>query len=78
MKITSGSTPETAVLVDYLHRLIITAGTHPTPPIKVAEAAKAIENAQRDINISFVNELAPIFDRMNIDTNDVLEAAGAK
>ncbi|MBW8360010.1 MAG: nucleotide sugar dehydrogenase [Weeksellaceae bacterium] len=78
IKITSGSTPETAAAVDALYRLIITAGTHRAPSIKVAEAAKAIENAQRDLNISFVNELALIFDRVGIDTHDVLEAAGTK
>lgn len=78
VKITSGSTPEAAVMIDQLYRSIITAGTHPAPSIKVAEAAKAIENAQRDVNISFVNELALIFDRMNIDTSEVLEAAGTK
>lgn len=78
VKITSGSTPQTATFVDQLYRSIITAGTHRAPSIKVAEAAKAIENAQRDINISFVNELALMFDRMGIDTNDVLDAAGTK
>jgi UDP-N-acetyl-D-galactosamine dehydrogenase len=78
VKITSGSTPRTAAFVDQLYRSIITAGTHRAPSIKVAEAAKAIENAQRDINISFVNELALMFDRMGIDTNDVLDAAGTK
>ncbi len=78
VKITSGSTPQTATFVDQLYRSIITAGTHKAPSIKVAEAAKAIENAQRDMNISFVNELALIFDRMGIDTNDVLDAAGTK
>ncbi|MDP2188240.1 MAG: nucleotide sugar dehydrogenase [Sphingobacteriaceae bacterium] len=78
MKVTSGSTPEIAEEVDNLYRSIICAGTHRAPSIKVAEASKAIENAQRDINISFVNELALIFDRLNIDTNDVLEAAGTK
>ncbi|SOD81171.1 nucleotide sugar dehydrogenase [Spirosoma fluviale] len=78
VKITSGSTLETAAFVDQLYRSIITAGTHPAPSIKVAEAAKAIENAQRDINISFVNELALMFDRMGIDTNEVLDAAGTK
>jgi len=77
-KVTSGSTPEIAEKVDELYRSIITAGTHKAPSIKVAEASKAIENAQRDVNISFVNELALIFDRMGIDTNDVLEAAGTK
>ena len=77
-KVTSGSTPEIAVVVDSLYKSIIEAGTHKAPTIKVAEASKAIENAQRDVNISFVNELALIFDRMNIDTNDVLEAAGTK
>ncbi len=78
VKITSGSTPEAAVFVDELYGSIIEAGTYKAPSIKVAEAAKAIENAQRDINISFVNELALIFDRMGIDTNDVLAAAGTK
>lgn len=77
-KVTSGSTPEIAVLVDQLYKSIIAAGTHRAPSLKVAEASKAIENAQRDVNISFVNELALIFDRMGIDTNDVLEAAGTK
>ena len=77
-KVTSGSTPEIAELVDQLYRSIITAGTHKAPNLKVAEASKAIENAQRDVNISFVNELALIFDRMGIDTTDVIEAAGSK
>lgn len=77
-KVTSGSTPEIANLVDNLYGSIITAGTHKAPSIKVAEASKAIENAQRDINISFVNELALIFDRLGIDTQDVLDAAGTK
>jgi UDP-N-acetyl-D-galactosamine dehydrogenase len=77
-KITSGSTPETAQIVDDLYKSIITAGTHKAPSIKVAEAAKVIENAQRDINIAFVNELAKIFNRLNICTSDVLEAAGTK
>jgi UDP-N-acetyl-D-galactosamine dehydrogenase len=77
-KVTSGSTPEIAEVVDQLYKSIITAGTHKAPSLKVAEASKAIENAQRDVNISFVNELALIFDRMGIDTNDVLEAAGTK
>lgn len=77
-KVTSGSTPEIADRVDALYRSIITAGTHKAPSIKVAEASKAIENAQRDVNISFVNELALIFDRIGIDTNDVIEAAGTK
>lgn len=77
-KVTSGSTEEIADEVDCLYKKIITAGTHKAPSIKVAEASKAIENAQRDVNISFVNELALIFDRMGIDTNDVLEAAGTK
>ncbi len=78
MKVTSGSTPEIAEIIDQLYKKIITAGTHKAPNIKVAEASKAIENAQRDVNISFVNELALIFDRVGIDTNDVLEAAGTK
>jgi len=77
-KVTSGSTPEIAKVVDLLYNKIIEAGTHQAPSIKVAEASKAIENAQRDVNISFVNELALIFDRMGIDTNDVLDAAGTK
>ncbi len=77
-KVTSGSTPETAERVDALYRSIITAGTHKAPSLKVAEASKAIENAQRDLNISFVNELALIFDRIGIDTQDVIEAAGTK
>lgn len=78
VKITSGSTPAIALFVSALYRSIITAGTYSAPSIKVAEAAKAIENAQRDINISFVNELSLMFDRMGIDTNDVLDAAGTK
>jgi UDP-N-acetyl-D-galactosamine dehydrogenase len=78
VKVTSGSTPEVAKEVDNLYKSIITAGTHLAPSIKVAEASKAIENAQRDVNISFVNELALIFDRMNIDTHEVLAAAGTK
>ena len=77
-KVTSGSTAEIANRVDDLYRSIITAGTHKAPSIKVAEASKAIENAQRDVNISFVNELSLIFDRIGIDTNDVIEAAGTK
>jgi len=77
-KVTSGSTPEIAERVDGLYASIITAGTHKAPSIKVAEASKIIENAQRDLNISFVNELALIFDRVGIDTNDVIEAAATK
>jgi UDP-N-acetyl-D-galactosamine dehydrogenase len=77
-KVTSGSTDEIATFVDDLYASIITAGTHKAPTIKVAEASKAIENAQRDVNISFINELALIFDRMGIDTTDVIEAAGTK
>ena len=77
-KVTSGSTPEIADVVDALYSSIITAGTHKAPSLKVAEASKAIENAQRDVNISFVNELALIFERMGIDTTDVIEAAGTK
>jgi UDP-N-acetyl-D-glucosamine/UDP-N-acetyl-D-galactosamine dehydrogenase len=77
-KVTSGSTPEIAEVVDQLYRSIIVAGTHKATSLKVAEASKAIENAQRDLNISFVNELALIFDRMGIDTTDVIEAAGSK
>jgi UDP-N-acetyl-D-galactosamine dehydrogenase len=78
IKVTSGSNAATADKVDQLYQTIITAGTHLAPSIKVAEASKAIENAQRDLNISFVNELALIFDRMNIDTIDVIEAAATK
>lgn len=77
-KVTSGSTPKTAKTVDNLYRSIIVAGTHLAPSMKVAEASKAIENAQRDVNISFVNELALMFDRMDIDTHDVIEAAATK
>lgn len=77
-KITSGSTPEIAEEIDVLYNSILLNGTHKAPTMKVAEAAKVIENAQRDLNISFVNELALIFDRMDIDTNDVIEAAGTK
>ena len=77
-KITSGSTPEVADKVDQLYSSIIVAGTHKATCIKVAEAAKVIENAQRDINIAFVNELAKIFNRLDIDTADVLKAAGTK
>lgn len=77
-KVTSGSTPEVADFIDKLYSSIITAGTHKAPNIKVAEASKIIENTQRDVNISFVNELSLIFDKVGIDTNDVLEAAGTK
>lgn len=77
-KITSGSTPEIATVVDSLYASIITAGTHKATSIKVAEAAKVIENTQRDLNIALVNELSVIFDRIGIDTVDVLEAAGSK
>jgi UDP-N-acetyl-D-galactosamine dehydrogenase len=78
LKVTSGSTPEAALEIDNLYKSVITAGTHLAPTIKVAEAAKVIENSQRDINIAFVNELAKIFNLLEIDTNDVLEAAGTK
>lgn len=78
LKVTSGSTPEIAQKVNQLYQSVITAGTYLAPSIKVAEAAKVIENAQRDINIAFVNELAKIFSLMNIDTQSVLEAAGTK
>ena len=78
IKVTSGSTPEVASMVDNLYASIITAGTHKASSIKIAEASKSIENAQRDINISFVNELALIFDKMDIDTNEVLAAAATK
>lgn len=77
-KIVSGSTAATAIRVQELYNTVITAGTHLAPSIKVAEAAKAIENAQRDVNISFMNELALMFDKMGIDTGDVLEAAATK
>jgi UDP-N-acetyl-D-galactosamine dehydrogenase len=78
LKVTSGSTPEIATRVDDLYKSIITAGTHKASSIKVAEAAKVIENSQRDINIAFVNELSKIFNLIGIDTKDVLEAAGTK
>lgn len=78
LKITSGSTPEIAKKVDNLYKSIITAGTHLAPTIKVAEAAKVIENTQRDVNIALINELAQIFDLMDINTKDVIEAAGTK
>lgn len=78
VKVTSGSTEESALEVDALYKSIITAGTHLAPSIKVAEAAKVIENSQRDINIAFVNELAKIFNKLEIDTHSVLEAAGTK
>ena len=78
LKVTSGSTPEVGEKVNELYKSVITAGTHLAPTIKVAEASKVIENSQRDINIAFVNELAKIFNLMDINTNDVLEAAGTK
>ena len=78
LKVTSGSTPRIATFVDDLYKSVITAGTHKAPSIKVAEAAKVIENSQRDINIAFVNELSKIFSLIGIDTNEVLEAAGTK
>ncbi|WP_339868305.1 nucleotide sugar dehydrogenase [uncultured Algoriphagus sp.] len=78
LKVTSGSTPEIAEFVDQLYRTVITAGTYKASSIKVAEAAKVIENSQRDINIAFVNELSKIFNLLGIDTNEVLEAAGTK
>ncbi|MGR7812016.1 nucleotide sugar dehydrogenase [Lacinutrix undariae] len=78
LKVTSGSTPEIADVIDDLYKTIITAGTHKAPSIKVAEAAKVIENSQRDINIAFVNELSKIFRLLDIDTKAVLEAAGTK
>lgn len=78
LKVTAGSTPEIGQKVNDLYKAVITAGTHLAPTIKVAEAAKVIENSQRDINIAFVNELAKIFNCMDIDTHDVLEAAGTK
>ncbi len=78
LKVTSGSTPAAAKVIDDLYKSVITAGTHLAPTIKVAEASKVIENSQRDINIAFVNELAKIFNKLEIDTNAVLEAAGTK
>ena len=78
VKVTSGSTPEAAAFVDDLYNTVVEAGTHLAPSIKVAEAAKVIENTQRDVNIALVNELAIVFDRLGIDTLDVLEAAGTK
>jgi len=78
LKVTSGSNPEIGIKVDELYKSVITAGTHLAPSIKIAEAAKVIENSQRDINIAFVNELAKIFNLMNIDTHEVLKAAGTK
>ena len=78
LKVTSGSTPEVAEIIDQLYKSIITAGTHKAPSIKVAEAAKVIENSQRDINIAFVNELSKIFNLIGIDSIDVLEAASTK
>ena len=78
LKVTSGSTPEIATFIDDLYKSIILAGTHKASSIKIAEAAKVIENAQRDINIAFVNELSKIFNLIGIDTNEVLEAAGTK
>ena len=78
LKVTSGSTPDTADFVDALYAGIITAGTHKAPSIKVAEAAKVIENTQRDLNIALVNDLAILFGKLGIDTLDVLEAAGTK
>jgi len=78
VKVTSGSTPETAELVDAVYRKVITAGTHRASSIRVAEAAKVIENTQRDVNIALINELAALFDRLGLDTQEVLEAAGTK
>ncbi|WP_312078134.1 nucleotide sugar dehydrogenase [Chryseobacterium sp.] len=78
LKVTSGSTPEIGKVVDNLYKSVILAGTHLAPSIKVAEASKVIENSQRDVNIAFMNELAKIFSLMDIDTHDVLEAAGTK
>ena len=78
LKVTNGSTPEAAEFVDQLYKSIIMTGTHKASSIKVAEAAKVIENSQRDINIAFVNELSTIFSKLGIDTHEVLEAAGTK
>ena len=78
LKITSGSTPEVADFVDQVYNLVIEAGTHKAASIKVAEAAKVIENTQRDVNIALINELAVIFNKLGIDTEEVLQAAGTK
>ncbi|EJI5945571.1 Vi polysaccharide biosynthesis UDP-N-acetylglucosamine C-6 dehydrogenase TviB, partial [Shigella sonnei] len=78
LKVTSGSTPDVAEYVDQLYKLIITVGTHKASSIKVAEAAKVIENTQRDVNIALINELSIIFNKLGIDTLEVLEAAGTK
>ena len=78
MKVTSGSTPEVAEFVDQLYRSVVTAGTHKAPTIRVAESAKVIENVQRDVNIALINELAVLFNRLGIDTQAVLDAAGTK
>ena len=78
MKVTSGSTPESAIWVDNLYKSIITAGTHLTSSIETAEAAKVIENTQRDLNIALINELALVFDKLDLDTHDVLDAAATK
>ena len=78
MKVTAGSTPEIGIKVNELYKSVITAGTHLAPTIKVAEASKVIENSQRDINIAIVNELAKIFNLLDINTSDVLEAASTK
>lgn len=78
VKVTSGSTPEAAALIDALYRVIVAVGTHPAPSIRVAEAAKVIENTQRDVNIALMNELAVLFSTLDIDTEDVLLAAGSK
>jgi UDP-N-acetyl-D-galactosamine dehydrogenase len=78
LKVTSGSTPEIAEVVDQIYKSVITAGTFKASSLKVAEAAKVIENSQRDINIAFVNELSKIFNLLEIDTHEVLEAAGTK
>jgi len=78
LKVTSGSTHEIGIIIDNLYKSVITAGTHLAPSIKVAEASKVIENSQRDVNIAFINELSKIFSLMDIDTHDVLEAAGTK
>ena len=77
-KVTSGSTPAAAAFVDALYRQIISAGTHQASSIRVAEAAKVIENTQRDVNIALINELALLFNRLGIDTEEVMQAAGTK
>src|SRR6185295_1825441 len=78
VKVTAGSTPEAAALIDELYRSIVAAGTHKASSVRVAEAAKVIENTQRDVNIALINELSIIFNKLGLDTTEVLEAAGTK